>query len=124
MKHLVTMKKSLGIKRSLYSQLSSAILLIFFLHSSLSSLLQMRSLRNMLAFYTPNTAGFAWGIIIIEFIIAALLFLPKTRKIGLISAIIATIYAGYVLLTNPHSPHDFGGILSFRSDREHIFIYS
>jgi hypothetical protein len=106
------MKKAIVVKRSSIVEIIASVILIFFVHTFISSYIQLQSLKNMLAFYTLNTALVAWTMIISELIIIALIFLPRTRLVGFITAILSMIFAGIMILRFPHYPHDFGGIFN------------
>jgi Methylamine utilisation protein MauE len=111
-------------KRKLIIEIISALLIVFFLYNAISNYLQIQSLKNLLAFYTTDISGIAWTIIVVEAIIVLLLFIPRTRLAGLLTALLLILYAGYTVLRTPHFPHDFGGILNNLSSKQHILIYS
>jgi uncharacterized membrane protein len=102
-------------KRNILIEIISALLLIFFVHTLISSYIQLQSLKNLLAFYTENTTVIAWTILITEIITVALIFFPRTRLIGFIAAFLMTTFAGIIILRYPHYPHDFGGIFNSMS---------
>lgn len=110
-------------KRKTIVEIISALLIVFFLHSAISNYIQLQSLKNLLAFYTINTTEVAWAIVIVEAVIALLLFISRTRLTGLLAVLLFTLYAGYTVLRTPHFPHDFGGILNNLSSKQHILIY-
>lgn len=110
-------------KRNLPVEIIASLLLVFFVHSIISNYIQLQSLKNLLAFYTRNPSTVAWLIIIIESIIAALLFMPRTRVIGFITVLIAALYAGYIQFSHPHYPHDFGGIINSLTKKQQYALY-
>jgi uncharacterized membrane protein YphA (DoxX/SURF4 family) len=110
-------------KRKTILEIISALLILFFLHSSISNYIRLQSLKNLLGFYTIDTTGIAWTIVVVESIIALLLFIPRTRLVGLVAVLFFTLYAGYTVARTPHFPHNFGGILDNLSSWQHILIY-
>lgn len=68
----------------------------------------------------------AFAVPITELIIAACLFIPKTRKLGLYSSLIImtlfTIYVGGILSFAKHKPCTCGGILRELSWRQHLVV--
>lgn len=112
-------------KRNLLVEIIAALLLIFLTHSvmSISVYPGFPSLKNCLAFYTRNTSSIALLIILAEAIIAALLFIPRTRVVGLITVLIAALFAGYFQFRTPHYPHDFGGIINKLTRTQQYMFY-
>lgn len=110
-------------KRNLPVEIIASLLLVFFVHSIISNYIQLQSLKNLLAFYTRNTTTVAWLVILAETIIAALLFMPRTRVIGFVCVLIAALYTGYVQFSHPHFPHDFGGIINSLARKQRYALY-
>lgn len=110
-------------KRNLPAEIVAALLLIFFVHSVISNYIQLQSLKNLLAFYTRNTTLVAWLIILSEIFIATLLFMPRTRLIGFVAVLIATLFTVYTQLSKPHYPHDFGGIINHLTRMQQYILY-
>lgn len=111
-------------RRNLFVEIIAALLLLFFVHSVISNYIQLQSLKNLLAFYTRNTATVAWLMITAETMIALLLFLPKTRKLGFIAVLLAALFTGYLQLSKPYYPHDFGGIINYLAKNQQYGLYS
>ncbi|THU40471.1 hypothetical protein FAM09_11460 [Niastella caeni] len=111
-------------KRKLVAEIIASLLLIFFVHTLISSYVQLQSLKNLLGFYTSNRDAIAWIMLVSEFIIVTLLYFPQTRKIGFIASILSSLLAGYIILKYPHFPHDFGGIINYLSSSKQILLYS
>lgn len=102
-------------KKNTIVEVIAALLLVFYVHSVISIYVQLQSLKNMLAFYTPHTSLFAWGFVIVELLIVIAIFLPKTRAVGfLLSAAFAITLITTTRLT-PGYPHDFGGVINVLS---------
>lgn len=97
---------------NIYTEIIASLLLIFFVHTLVSSFIQLQSVKNMLAFYTRNNTLLAWLIIIAEAIVAVLIFFPRTRLTGFTAAWVVISFAGAAILLYPHYPHDFGGLFN------------
>jgi signal transduction histidine kinase len=109
-------------KRSKWVDVSTAVLLLYFVHSFVSTYIQFLSLRNTLAFYTENREFWVWTLIVTEFITALLLFVPKTRLYGLTLSLLFAIFVITLIFITPHYPHHFGGILNVRSRRFKLVV--
>jgi hypothetical protein len=103
---------------------ASAILLLFFVHTLITTFTQRQSLENMLVFYlTENRALVSWLVLTIEAFIALLLFIPKTRRVGFIIAF-AFAAGGLILITQtPRRPHHFGGIITTLAGNYKLYAY-
>lgn len=111
-------------RRKIITEIIASLLLIFYVHTFISTYVNLQSLKNMLPFYTSNNNMVAWTIVVIEIVIVVLLFLPKTRLIGFVGALITTFLAGYLVIKYPDNPHHFGGLLNHISDTQQITLYS
>ena len=76
-------------RRKLVVEVIAALFILLFLYTALNKSFQIGSTVDVLK-KTPSFSNFpkvtAWIVVITEYIVAALLFFPKTRKIGLYSA--------------------------------------
>ena len=76
----------------------------------------------------PFISILAWLIPLIELIIVLLLFLPATRRIGLLSGtvlmLLFTIYVGVMLARGGHLPCSCGGVISAMSWPAHLIFNS
>ncbi len=109
------MKKRIGTQTSITAEIIAALLLIFMIHTLVSSYVQLQSLKNLLAFYTANTENstiIAWLIVLSEFFVVILLFFPRTRVIGLIGVLVLMLFAASIMWVYPRHPHHFGGIIN------------
>lgn len=111
-------------KRLQLPEIISLLLLVFFVHTSVAIYIQFQSLIHMLVFYTNHTTVFAWIIFITNIIIAILLFIPRTRFIGLISAAFFAISGIITMVLTPHNPHDFGGVINELPTKQRYILYS
>lgn len=110
-------------KRKFIVEIIASLLLLFFVHSCIITYIQLENLKNMLAFYTVHTSIVACIVIVFESLIALLLFLPRTRSVGLALALLFAITAIITMLLRPYYPHDFGGIVNDISRRQRYLLY-
>ncbi|MCS3795951.1 hypothetical protein [Niastella sp. OAS944] len=110
-------------KRNVIVEIIAATLLIFFVHTFISSFIQLQSLKNLLAFYTKYTTETAWLMIASELLISILLFMPRLRKWGLILVIPFAILGFYIVVTHYRYPNDFGGLLNTLSSTQQLVLY-
>lgn len=111
------------LRRKLITEIIAALLLLFYVHTFISTYVNLQSLKNMLPFYTANNNTVAWIVVLIEIAIILLLFLPRTRLAGFIGVLITVLFAGYLVIRHPDNPHHFGGVLNRLSDTQHILLY-
>lgn len=110
-------------KRKFIFEIIAGLLLAFFVYTLISSYIQLQSLKNLLAFYTKYTSEVAWMMIISELIISIILFVPRTRYIGLILVMLYSSYGFYIVITHFHYPHDFGGVLNRISTTQQLVLF-
>lgn len=110
-------------KRKLIVEVIAAILLVFFVHTLISSYIQLQSLKNLLAFYTKYTTEVAWMMILSELVISVLLFTPRIRHLGLIFVTLYSVFGFYIVITHFHYPHDFGGVLNRISTSQQLVLF-
>lgn len=123
------MKNIIGLKPATIVEIIAALFILLFLYTALIKSFQINSTVNVLQ-KTPLFSGIAevaaWGLVIIEHIVAALLFLPRTRKVGLYASLILmigfTIYIGYMMAFVPDLPCSCGGVISKMSWTQHLFF--
>lgn len=118
------MKKTIAVKRTTIVEIIASLLLIFFVHTAISTFINLQSLKNLLAFYASNFSVVAWIVLIIEGIVLSLIFVPKTRSAGFLAVILCVSYAVYQVFSKPHFPHDFGGIINNISHTQQLVLYS
>lgn len=109
-------------KKSTIVEIVSALLLVFYIHSLISNCVQLQSLKNMLTFYTVHTTLVAWIIVFLEFAIVLLLFIPRSRRAGLLLSSLFVIVLMIVSFRWPHNPHDFGGIVNEMGDKRRFIL--
>ena len=110
-------------KQKLFADIFSSLLLIFFIHTTISTYVNFSTLESLLGFYTSHTLTVAWIIIIVEFLISLLLLIPQTRTVGLVLSILFALTAIFTIVRTPHYPHDFGGMLNDISRTQKFLAY-
>lgn len=110
-------------KKKLVAEILASLLLIFFVHSFISTYIQLQGLKNMLAFYTSNRDILAWSILFVELAVILTLFVPRVRSIGFVASAIFAATAIIVIILTPHYPHDFGGIINYISNKQKLMLY-
>jgi len=112
-------------KRKLFADIFSSLLLIFFVHTGISTYVNISSLESLLGvFYTRHATEIAWIIIVTEFLIAIFLFIPKTRIAALTLTILFALTAIVTIIRTPHFPHDFGGVANDISHGQRLLLYA
>jgi hypothetical protein len=107
-------------KRKRIVEIIGALMIVFFVHSSIVNYFGMQSMINMLAFYTVHTTEYAWAFWGTEVMIALLLIIPSTRIVGLVMTVLFMAGMVTLILMTPHYPHNFGGLLGYISDTRHL----
>ncbi len=102
-------------KKTLIDALAWA-LIIFFVYTASSTYIQLKSLRNMLTFYTEHRNFFAGAIVLSYISVSVCLFFRKLRLLGFILAACIAIALYVTIQLTPHNPHDFGGIFNTVSE--------
>jgi putative oxidoreductase len=123
------MKRVIGLKPATIIEIIAALFILLFLYTALSKSFQISSTVDVLT-KTPILSGLAeataWSVVIAEYIIAVLLFLPRTRKAGLYTSLILmagfTVYIGYMMAFVPKLPCSCGGVLSKMTWTQHLLF--
>jgi hypothetical protein len=106
----------------------SALFILLFAYTAFSKWLDSQNFIAVLA-QSPligrTLAGIAaWSVIISELIICALLFIPRTRLIGLYGSFLViavfTLYIGYMIAFTPKLPCHCGGVISQMTWPQHL----
>jgi uncharacterized membrane protein YphA (DoxX/SURF4 family) len=114
-------------KRSTIVEIIALLFVVLFLYTGISKLMEYDVAREQIAL-TPLLAPIAKEIVIIlpiiEILVSVLLFLPRTRRMGLYASLILMIaftgYVGYILSYNAELPCTCGGILQEMSWTQHL----
>lgn len=117
-------------KRKTIVEIISALFILLFAYTAINKFIALKQLSFVLKQY-PLIGSFselvAWGLPITESVIALLLFLPRTKLIGLYSSLIMmatfTIYLAYMLKFTPKLPCTCGGMLQKLSWPQH-FVFN
>lgn len=117
-------------KKTVISEAIAAVFILLFVYTAINKIVDTGKFYHTL-YKSPLLENWAstlvWFIPFSELVIAALLFIPLTRRGGLIAAsglmLAFTIYIGYMLLLADKLPCSCGGILSQLSWGQH-FVFN
>ncbi|HEY8659196.1 MAG TPA: MauE/DoxX family redox-associated membrane protein [Hanamia sp.] len=105
------------------------LLILLFVYAALSKLLEYNTFKIQLrnSPFLKLIAGIIeWVIPTAELIIAALLTVKHTRKIGLVASLMLllmfTVYIGGMLLSDSHLPCTCGGVIEQLTWKQHILF--
>jgi putative oxidoreductase len=123
------MKKIIGLKPATIIEIIAALFILLFLYTALNKSFQISSTVDVLK-KTPIFSGIAettaWSVVIIEYIVAFLLFLPSVRKAGLYGSLLLmsgfTIYIIYMKVFVPNLPCSCGGVISAMTWNQHLLF--
>lgn len=113
----------------IFSEISSAILILLFAYTSSSKLINFHSFVIVLS-KSPLINSYSHLIAIVlplvELIISALLFIPKHREKGFVFSTFLmfffTLYIAYMLAFAPDLPCSCGGVLQSMGWKEHLIF--
>lgn len=107
----------------------SVLLILLFVYSALSKLLEFQNFQVQLGqspLLSAYTGFISYSVLAVEFIIALLLAIPKTRFIGLLSSfglmLLFTVYIVVILNYSSFVPCSCGGILEQLGWKEHLIF--
>jgi len=114
-------------KRSLILELIVALLILLFVYTGTSKLLDFATFKFALS-RTPlvgtQAPVVAWILPLTEFAIALLLFFPRSRKLGLWASLLIMIvftgYLTYMIYFTPARPCNCGGVLKQMTWKQHL----
>ena len=114
-------------KRATIVEIIALLFVILFLYTGIAKLMDYDVAKEQIGL-TPLLAPVAKAIVIVlpiaEIITAVLLFIPRTRKIGLYASVglmlLFTTYIAYILNYNKHLPCTCGGVLQRMSWPQHL----
>jgi putative oxidoreductase len=128
------MKKIIGLKPATIIEIISALFILLFVYTSVDKFVAFGTLKFALKKFAlkgyPIIGAMpgliAWGLPITELVISLLLFMPRTRELGLHSFLIImtifTLYVGYMLIFSPKLPCTCGGLLYMLSWPQHLMF--
>ncbi|WP_205512405.1 MauE/DoxX family redox-associated membrane protein [Longitalea arenae] len=107
----------------------AALFILLFLYTALNKTIDFRPTINVLKTnpaFANLAAEISWTIVTIEYITAVLLFLPQTKRSGLIvSALLMsafTAYIIYMMVFVPNLPCSCGGVISELTWSQHLIF--
>jgi hypothetical protein len=107
----------------------AAVFILLFMYTALSKTVFIGPTVDVLRI-TPYVKGFplqtAWAVVGAEYLAALLLFIPRTRKTGLISSLILMLgFIGYIIwmqISAPSLPCSCGGVISDLTWNQHLIF--
>lgn len=115
------------ISRGLLTEIVVALLILLFVYTGLSKLLDFSSFRYTLS-RSPLIGNMApmlaWTLPVLEFAISILLFFTFTRRAGLWASLsimlVFTGYLAYMIYFTPDRPCSCGGVLKQMTWKQHL----
>lgn len=114
-------------RRQFIIEIISSLLILLFLYTALSKLLDYTSFKSVLSkspLIGSMAAVVALALPITEGLVSILLFFPRTRLWGLYSALALmtgfTVYLAYMIFFTPHLPCSCGGVLKQMTWNQHL----
>lgn len=108
-------------------EIIAALLILLFVYTGITKLADQNSFRSVISrslLIGQWSTFLSWALPIIELIAALLLFIPKTKKLGLwISLGLMVVFTGYIaymLLFSDHLPCSCGGVLQQLTWLQHL----
>lgn len=115
--------------KALANSIITALFIFLFTYTALSKFLDFANFKNVLhrsPLIGSLSVFLAWALPIAELLVAAGLFFPRTKLIGmwlsLLLMAVFTIYITYMILFTPHLPCSCGGVLRQLSWRQHLWF--
>ena len=119
----------INIKRTTIIDLFAALFIFLFAYTAIHKLLHFKQFSfflNKFDLFDHMHQFIAWSVIIIELFISALLFLPASRKAGLLASFVLmslfTAFIIYMMLTSKKLPCSCGGIINKLSWQQHLIL--
>lgn len=117
------------IKTQYVLQFICNIFIFLFVYTALSKLHEFNLFKSVLQ-KSPLIGAKSETVAVLlpafELLVASLLFIPKTRRMGLYSTSILmsifTIYIGYMILFTPHLPCSCGGVIKQMTWKQHLIF--
>ena len=116
-------------KRNLNILIVSSLLILLFVYTAVSKLLDYTSFKNVLSrspIIGSKAAILALALPIIEGIVSVLLFFPRTRLWGFWSSAalmsVFTLYLAYMINFTPKLPCSCGGVLKQMNWNQHLLF--
>ncbi|PHR88492.1 MAG: hypothetical protein COA80_17985 [Leeuwenhoekiella sp.] len=104
-------------------------LILLWVYAATSKLLEFEQFKiqmSQVSFLKPVAGLLAWIIPLLEYSLATLLLLPKTRRLGLLgSAILMSVFTVYIagmISFSPELPCSCGGIINNLTWQQHLLF--
>lgn len=117
-------------KRNILLDIVCGLFIFLFVYTAVSKFRDLHSFRQVLStspLLQQVAPVIAWVLPVTELSIAALLFFPSSRKMGLYASLalmlVFTVYIAYMLLFTPQLPCSCGGVIKQLSWRQH-FVFN
>jgi putative oxidoreductase len=125
----VKKRKIFPFTRTTTIEIISALFILLFVYTGISKFLSLDSLKYVLKDY-PLIGGYpimvAWVLPTVELLIASMLFIPRTRLLGLYCSLglmtSFTFYLIYMLMFTPKLPCTCGGMLEKLTWSQHLIF--
>jgi hypothetical protein len=116
-----------SIKLNSNLQIISSLFIFLFVYTAVSKYLEFENFKRVLS-QSPIIGHWSQTVAVIlpllELILSLLLFIPKTRIIGIDGSFslmsLFTIYIGYMIAFTPHLPCSCGGVLKQMNWGQHL----
>lgn len=110
-------------------EIIAALFIFLFIYTALSKFYDFKNFTSVLG-QSPLIGKLnllvAWVLPLAELITALLLFIPRTKLVGLYASLILmivfTFYIGYMLLFSPHLPCSCGGVIRQLTWKQHLLL--
>jgi len=114
-------------KKNVLVELIGSLLILLFVYTAFSKLLDFQQFKIQLRLspLVKNNAGFtSIALPLTELIVALLLFIPRTRLVGLYGSLVLmtgfTLYVAYILTLADWIPCSCGGVIKQLGWRDHL----
>lgn len=115
--------------RNTIVEIIASLFILLFAYTGINKFIAIDTLKGTLKEYPiigDMPVLIAWGLPVIELLVSVLLFIPRTKLLGLYSAmalmISFTLYLGYMLVFTPKLPCTCGGMLQQLSWTQHLIF--
>lgn len=119
------------LKKSTIVEVIAILFIILFLYTGISKLMEFAVFKEQISespILKPFASIIVFGLPVTEFIVSALLFIPRYRKTGFYAALILmimfTIYIIGLLLFSKELPCSCGGVIDLLSWKGHVVFNS
>jgi len=118
-------------KRNLIIEIISSLLILLFVYTAFSKLLDFTTFKVQLSkspFINPFASTVAWALPLVEILVAVALTIKRTRLLGLYASLfLMTMFTAYIYTMLHYSyyiPCSCGGVISKLSWTQHLWFNS